>query len=72
MTKERPLIRVERCDRAGCRKPGCKDLAVILLRPSFSERADGVLIPYVALSKDEVRQVIHELAELEKEMEWGL
>lgn len=63
---EKPLLRVDHCSRAGCGDPRCKRLAVILIRPRMVERADDVLMPYVELTKDEVRALIAQLTELER------
>lgn len=68
---DKPLIRADHCHRSGCGDARCKATAVFLVRPNFSERADGVLIPYVELKKDEVRELIAQLTELERGMPWN-
>ena len=64
--KDKPLLRAEACARAGCCDPRCKHVAVILIRPQMVERADDVLMPYVELTKQDVRDLIEQLTELER------
>lgn len=68
---DKPLLRVEACARAGCGESRCKKLAVILIRPRMVERADDVLMPFVELNKDEVRELVAQLTELERGMPWN-
>gem|GEM_PF-4039075 len=70
MTKDKPLVRVDHCSRAGCGDLRCKALAVILIRPEMAERADEVLMPYISLQKADVRELIKLLTELERGMQW--